>query len=411
MKKNILFSLCLVVVLVFAGCAKDNDEDTPNNPPIKETGLFKGVIKECRLTKEELINELCEQIPAIESAKPILSLLLSDLHFASIRYTTTGVDGNVVEASGVVVYRADVTEYDHILSIQHGTQDIANAPSLTTFNIELAPAIKGEVVVMADYSGYGISQTPTLQHPYLHTKLTGTTCADMIEAAEQYLDEKTSLTKTDDNIKLIGYSQGGAATVATVLELEKRGYTDRIAEAYAGSGPYKVFSFITNYISDPDMEYERNGYFPFFFRGMAYGEHLTINDTNIYAPYLIEHGYHLLFSTTQLTELHEILGKRVGNVLHPDFYKTDYNGNEDIKKLVDAAERNSLTNYHAPHTPIKLYHSPHDTWVPYYNSATLHQQWPNTTLIDLELTSHIDCGVEFMLKYMGLWEIFQRFLE
>lgn len=406
--KNTFFRLCLALVLVFVGCAKDDDE------PIfasEETGIFKGVIKECQLSREDLAEALCQQIPDLEPAKNLLPLLLCDIHFVSIRYTTTGVDGNVVEASGVVAYKSNMKAYDHILSIQHSTVDIEEAPSLMTFSMELAPVIGGEVVVMADYLGYGISQTPTRQHPYLHKKLTGTTCADMIEAAEQYL-ETTSLTKNGEDIKLIGYSQGGAATIATVLELESReGYANRITEVRAGGGIYNILSYLSNYIVDPDMLYSRNSYFPFFFRGIAYGEHLTINDTNIYAPYLIEHGYHLLFGTTSLNNLNSILGKRVGDVLHPDFYLPGFNGNQDILKLVNAAESNSLVNFPAPRTHIELYHSPNDNWVPYDNAVALHQKWPNTTLIDLEAHSHTNGGAEFILKYLRLWDLFKYFIE
>lgn len=406
--KNTFFLFCMALVLVFAGCAKDDDEPSLTS---KETGLFKGVIKECQLSRTDLAEALCQQIPELEPAKGILPALLCDIHFASIRYTTTGVDGNVVEASGVVAYKSTMKTYDHILSIQHGTADMEEAPSLMTFYMELAPVIGGEVVVMADYLGYGISQTPTRQHPYLHKKLTGTTCADMIEAAEQYL-ETTSLTKTGDSIKLMGYSQGGVSTIATVLELESReGYADRIAEVRAGGGTYNIFSFLTNYITDPDIQYSRNSYFPFFFRGMAYGEHLSINDTNIYAPCLIEHGYHLLFGTTRLNILNAMLGERVGDVLHPDFYLPGFNGNQDIIKLADAAERNSLVNFPAPRTHIKLYHSPNDDWVPYDNAVALHQKWPNTTLIDLETHSHMNGGAEFIIKYLGLWDLLKYFIE
>lgn len=78
---------------------------------------------------------------------------------------------------------AGTTAYDHLLSIQHGTLDLEEAPSRQLFYYEMAPVISNHVVVMADYLGFGVSQTADRQHPYLHNESTGRTCADMIEAA------------------------------------------------------------------------------------------------------------------------------------------------------------------------------------------------------------------------------------
>lgn len=400
----------LLASLTFVGCNKD-EESEPEQPRTPTTGEFRGVITEKVLHAIDIADAFCEQVPEMESNKQLLLLVLKDINYATIRYTTTGMDGTIVEASGVVAYCTTTKSYDHILSIQHGTTDIAEAPTLVGFPIELSPVMKGEVTIMADYLGYGVSQTSDLKHPYLHVELTGKTCADMIEAAEQYLATKQGLEKTGDGIKLMGYSQGGAATVATLLELEHRGMANRIVDVLAGGGPYNTITYLNTFTADPDMQYNRNGYIPFFIRGMICGEHLVVEDSNIYAPEVIENGYNLLFNSTQLTYWHTLLGLNVNEVLHPDFYAPDYNNNEDILKLIAAARKNSLVNYAMPSTPIQLYHSPLDNTVPYACSVELHERWSNTTLTDLESDQHFKGGIEFMAQYMGIWPLLKDFIK
>lgn len=409
MNRNITDKL-LALLLMLAFLTACSDDDTPGEDPAVTNQYLTGVTAEKHISKSKITDMVMDYAASqgINLPEILISGLLCDVDVAAITYTTTGPDGASVTASGVVAMPAGTTSYDHLLSIQHGTLDMEEAPSLQLFYYEMMPVVSGHVVVMADYLGYGASQTADRQHPYLHAQLTGTACADMIEAAREYLRSK-SIAEAGNAVELLGYSQGGQATVATQLELESRGWTGRIRKVWAGGGPYDLETLLQAFLNDDGMPdtYPRSGYLPYLIRGMAYGEGLTVSDENLYAPAVIEEGLNKLFSTRPLSEWHAALGTDITQVLHPDFFAApDFNGNADVQATVSALRKNSLANAStAPQATISLYHSPQDDFVPYSNVVSAHALWTNSTLTDLSMPDHVMGGMEFMLRYMGLWEI------
>lgn len=399
--------LVLFLLLFMAACNKDE-------APFEESGesnkYLSGIIAEKHIDKTEIASQVADfaSSQGINIPEELLSSLICSIDVAAIEYNTTGVDGKQVTASGVIAIPEGTISYEHLLSIQHGTLDMEDAPSKQLFYYEMMPVVSGHIVVMADYLGYGSSQTPDRQHPYLHNKLTGTVCADMIEAAREYLKYK-SITENDDDIELLGYSQGGQATIATLLELEERGQAESIRGVYAGGGVYDLINTLEVFTSPTigPMSYMHTGYAPYLIRGMVYGEQLTVSDENLYAPEVIDEGLNEMFSTRPLSEWHNALGNDITKVLHPDFFAApDYNNNKDVMAVIEALRKNSLVNTSfQPQTPIMLYHSPKDDFVPYSNAVNAHKLWQSSTLVDLSMPSHVLGGVEFMLRYMGLWEL------
>lgn len=399
--------LTLLLLLFFVACS---NEETPWKEPSTGTGRLTNVITETSLTKEDLAKMVANFVAGQGITLPVefVTMLMRDVDVAVIEYNTTGVNGETITASGVIAMPQGTTSYDHLVSIQHGTLDMEEAPSKQLFYYEMLPVICGHVIVMADYLGYGSSQTPDRQHPYLHNQLTGTACADMIEAAREYLQKK-SLTETDDAIELMGYSQGGQASMATLFELERRELTESVRAVYAGGGPYNLESILQTFLAykDNPLPYARTGYAPYLIRGMVYGEQLEVSDENLYAPEVIEQGLNEMFSTRPLFEWHEALGTDITQVIHPDFFAAPtFNGNADVIAVIEALRKNSLINSSIqPQVPVYLYHSPQDDFVPYDNAVNAHNLWSSSTLTDLSMPGHVLGGIEFMLRYMGLWEL------
>ncbi len=413
MKKNIseqlLAVLLMVLALNFTACS-DDDENGPT-PPGGENEYLVSVTSERRFTRQEIIAMLDAFAPQLNLPQSPVALLIKDVDVAAITYRTTSPDGNPVEASGIVALTAGTSEYDHLLSIQHATIDMEEAPSLQLFYPEMAPVVRGHVVVMADYLGHGSSQTADRQHPFLHTASTGIVCADMIEAAREYLRSK-NITEQADDLQLTGYSQGAHATLSTLLELEKRGEADRVKAVHAGGGIYDLEGTLQSFLAHGvEAPFTDSGYLPYIIRGLAYGEQLSLNDANIYSPQLIANGLTTLFSTRPLSQWHEALGTDITRILHPDFFSAGFNGNADILSLMNAVHANSLVNTDAPRTAVTFYHSRLDDFVPYANSAAMQAHCPGSTLIDLTLPGHGAAAVEFMLRYTGLWELVSLTVE
>lgn len=373
----------------------------------------------------------------IGSYASFLSFLLPfDLIIVPVSYATNDVDGNLVAASGLIAY-PDISadqygtfSLNRIVSIQHGTCDINEAPSKQELPMELLPAAVGIregssliellygqyfVACMADYLGYGLTENSSLLHPYLHNKLTGSTCADMITATEEYIQEY-GLEVDTDRVDLVGYSQGGAATISTMLELldrDKGVWSSRIGEVWAGAGPYDIMEFM-NYFSENES-YSRSCYIPYAFRGLAYGEGLDIDWDNVYNASIGgsgKGGNQLeaeLFSKTQVSTWTDVIGTDVKKILSPDFYAEGRNGNRDIISLENAAMANSVTNCTAPDAAmkakIKLYHSPLDDTVPFGCSTSLQEAWGLDEINELAPSDHVQAGVDFLLTFCGISSI------
>lgn len=338
------------------------------------------------------------------------------VHVARIIYYTSAPDGALVEASGVIAYQYSMSgaqDYDRLVSFQHGTCNIADAPSYDPMlATELLPVCvtdplnpKRYVAVMADYLGYGASQTPDLQHPYMHAGLTGSACADMISAAEEFLASR-KISIPGGKLDLVGYSQGGAATLQTLIELERRGIdNDRINQVWAGAGPYDLLGFIDYFKSNED--FDKSGFVPFTFRGICYGENMTLPNASIYNEKLLSRvDVDQIFSTLQLDEWHEILGSSMPDILHPDFYRENFGDNADILRLVDAVRANSVINKPQPLniSKIRIYHSYTDDTVPFACSQSLQEAWPDLAPVNVLKArgDHVKAGIEFLLDYCGL---------
>lgn len=123
MKTKILL-LVSVLLFSFSACKKSNDQENDSR-----TGQLTGVLSETIMSSQDVANSLSAQVLALTGFDIDLLPLAHEMKVAVITYSTTGVEGDIVDASGVIAYRTDVSEYDHIVSVQHGTCDIASAPS------------------------------------------------------------------------------------------------------------------------------------------------------------------------------------------------------------------------------------------------------------------------------------------
>ena len=407
----------------------NRSEITPATLNVQSKSMVPGRLVKVSGEHDLSINDIFDMAVKLTGQSMIKLALLNNVinpvHVANIVYITKDRAGNLVEASGVVAYQynsGSQLTYDRIVSFQHGTCDIANAPSLNTTGIatELLPACVVAdynnpvyyVAVMADYLGYGVSQTPDLQTPYMHSALTGGTCADMITAAKEFLEFK-EIEIANNKLDLVGYSQGGAATLQTLLELESRGISnDEINEVWAGAGPYDLLGFI-DFFKNKENVAGKPGHVPFAIRGIAYGDNLSLNNSNIYNSSLLTSiDLDNMFTTKQLSEWHSLLNYnggeilRMSDILHPDFFVDGYNSNTDIIALTNALKANSVVSQSRPanYAKIKLYHSETDDTVPYSCSEALREKWAgmgevNTLTVQ---NNHVNAGIEFMLTYSGL---------
>jgi len=130
-----------------------------------------------------------------------------------------------------------------VLSFQNGTNTLnASAPSEFPSDysyqmIELIASL-GYIVVISDYPGFGASAS--IPHPYLVKEPTVRSLVDNFYAVKELALSELQGINLINEYYLLGYSQGGWATLALhkALENEYSEDFDLIGSA-CGAGPYK----------------------------------------------------------------------------------------------------------------------------------------------------------------------------
>jgi pimeloyl-ACP methyl ester carboxylesterase len=237
-----LVPLLLFTVLLIS-CSKET------TAPVYKTF----VSKEVALThSKEYLSALVDAVAgANPEASQIKPLIVSDVTVYKIVYKTT-VNNTEVNASGLVCVPETPGDYP-VLSFQNGTNTVnAYAPSQFPSDysyqmIELMASL-GYIVVISDYPGFGASAS--LPHPYLVKEPTVRSLIDNLYAVKELAASELPGINLIDEYYLLGYSQGGWATLALHKALEED-YSDdfNLIGSACGAGPYDIYSLMEGMIN------------------------------------------------------------------------------------------------------------------------------------------------------------------
>lgn len=311
-----------------------------------------------------------------------------------VTYRSVTPRGDSVTLSGKI-FVPKIKKALNIVIASHYTicSDI-EAPS-NACSLEGIFATKGYIVLMPDYVGYGISDSIT--HPYLHTESTVRSAIDLLEAAIPYLryHEYTF----DPSLILIGYSQGGAATLALQRTLESE-YADKyqVEQVYAGAGPYDLAGTYEYYISKPTIDIPCA--LPMIIIGMDYGENLGFKREDFFQPFMLRNCKALIEDKKMPMNLvNEILGNDIEYILKPVIFQKD---SFPTSVLYQALKKNSVMDW-TPKAPLYMFHSTEDNMVPFLNSERLSEQFKAKKLGNIEYDfdaygNHMNGAVTFFEK-------------
>lgn len=195
-----------------------------------------------------LINSASSTLPDLNSLKPLVK---TDVSVYSIVYKTE-ISGNEVNVSGLVCAPVTKGEYP-VLSFQNGTNTLNSyAPSkfATNFTYQMVEIIAsmGYVVVIADYPGFG--ESSDIPHPYLITEPTVKSLVDLLYAVKELAGNELKGISLKDEYYLLGYSQGGWATLALHKALEQEYSADFTLKGSAcGAGPYNIYLLLQEMVN------------------------------------------------------------------------------------------------------------------------------------------------------------------
>jgi pimeloyl-ACP methyl ester carboxylesterase len=230
--------LSLLVSLYLTGCQKDNNNQPAENIYLqnfeKTESYSSGFIK-------AILGTQSTSYPEID---PIIASTLYGIDIYKITYKTT-FKGSYVTVSGLVCIPSSAGEFP-VISFQNGTNTSHyNAPSVNPndlmYSLMEAMAGNGYIVIIADYLGFGESQS--MVHPYYDKESTSQSVVDMILATKELLNEEQIQAKSSGKYFLMGYSQGGWATLTTLEKCEQNYSTDiSVAAASCGAGAYDLMA-------------------------------------------------------------------------------------------------------------------------------------------------------------------------
>lgn len=252
-----------------------------------------------------------------------------------------------------------------LLSFQNGTNTLhAKAPSKSPtdslFVMIEAVAATGFIVALPDYLGFGASST--MFHPYLHKESTVTSVVDFFRAIREMTAKMKSTILTKDTY-LMGYSQGGWATMAIKQELETNLASEFTVKATScGAGPYDL-THVSNTIFSKQV-YDMPYFLAYIMNSYIQSSEISLSYADIFNTPYSGQGYisGLFDGTHDSGYINGKLSTTINQLFKSNFLDSLATAPR-YKTLRDALSDNSIKAWKTT-SPTLLIHGLGDTFVP-----------------------------------------------
>ena len=295
-------------------------------------------------------------------------------------YPSINGDWDSIRLSGKVMLPAGKRPKRMILVSHYTTCSNDEAPS-NAFSLEGVLVKQGYGLIIPDYLGYGVTKDQV--HPYLVMDLTARNVVDMYLAVRPWL-KAVGYEPEYNDIYLMGYSQGGATTMAVeyLIENEYSWESDPdkidIHRVFAGGGPYDVQATYERFVTTDVAGYPVA--VPLVLQGMIVGNNLNIKMTDMMQTWLYSHMDEWInskrFSSAQIN-------KFIGTKVTHDLLTEEAMNQKSAKvaELYKAMTANSITSYNwEPQASVYIMHSMDDETVPYTNATNAKSKWQGANI-------------------------------
>ena len=290
-------------------------------------------------------------------------------------YQSIDLDGNPITLSGKVILPAKGTIKRYILVSHYTIASNAEAPS-NIFSLEALLVKLGYALIIPDYLGYGV--TANHVHPYLVMDITAQNVLDMYDAVVPFMQAAGCAPEYDD-IYLMGYSQGGATTMAVQHLIEHHGRSDiKIRRVFAGGGPYDIKATYDRFVETNHASYPCA--VPIMIQGMVVGNKLDLEMDKLMAPYIYENLDEWVNSKRYTTgQINTLLQTNVTSQLLTPLGMD--RTSKEVSELYKAMVNNSILTYSwTPQAPVFMMHSIDDDVVPYENATRAKNKWQGANI-------------------------------
>lgn len=372
--KFLKFTVVIILLSLFivTGCKKDDGDDDVVPKYLVDFELYTPSVSYTADNLRFLLGQF--------GLSSFANQIKYEITINKIRYKTL-FNGDTIIASGIVATPVAVEKKQSfpILSYQHGTLfQKSEGPSVNPTNeIMTYMASTGMVVVIADYIGFGASSAEF--HPYMHNEYTVNAVLDMIRASKEFLKSENPC-NINDQLFMLGYSQGGSATVGALSAIENNVNNSDITvtAASAGGGAYDLTG-LRDWIMN-QQRYEQPAFMAYILESYSRYSNLGSN-----------FDFSLVFSNELPVEVKGLVDGFVAQTAVNSSFKTTYNDelfndnfeNDSIfaNDPVYASMRQAFNMNKISAWPLtaklRLYHGNDDIWVPVDQSSQLFQEFKN----------------------------------
>ncbi len=389
----LMFTAMLTTIVFFQSCSKDDENNIVDND------YFISSQKLISYTSSGINNQFEALMFLYPDVEDLLPSIKYDVDVYKIVYKTP-FQGETIEASGLVCIPSCEGETFPVISFQNGTNTAhAEAPTEDYLGILFryleSSASMGYIVIIPDYIGFGSSNE--YLHPYLHKQSTVTSVENIILATGEMIDKEESGVEWNNDVYLMGYSQGGWATMCTHKYLVEQNEQEFVLKASScGAGPYDL-----NMVEDfmlSEVTYEQPVYMAYT---MVSYKNLGLI-TNPLTDFFNEPYASLmpsLFDGSMTNEqINEQLNDTVAVLLTDEFL----NG-EVVSDLNWDMNENSVTGWNTEQ-PVHLYHGTADMSVPIQTTEQIYSEFTdfgataNVSYFPLEDMDHSMAAIPMVIE-------------
>ena len=295
-------------------------------------------------------------------------------------YPSIDIDGNPITLSGKVMLPKNGIPKRMIIVSHYTVCSNAEAPS-NCFSLEGMLVRSGYGLIIPDYIGYGVTAKEV--HPYLVMDVTAHNVVDMYLAVKPWL-EAIGRKADDPSLDLMGYSQGGATTMAVQYLIETE-YSNAssidhimLHRVFAGGGPYDVKATYERFVNTDTAGYPVA--VPLVLQGMIKGDKLNMQMEDMMQPWLCEHMENWINSKRFTSaQINKMIGTKVTHELLTA--EAMEQKSEKVAELYKAMTLNSIIAYDwDPRAPVYMMHSMDDETVPYTNATHARTHWKDANI-------------------------------
>jgi hypothetical protein len=368
------FSLLFILIaglLVTTGCKKDSTDEEP--PVVNETLV--SYLKILSYPAETIRQQLGVWQNVYTDAVPIVNNTAYGVDVYKITYNTA-YKGEAVVASGLVCLPQSQGSFP-IISFQNGTNTLkSDCPSEnpTSFYYTMMEYMSGNgyIIAFPDYIGFGASAQ--YLHPYYEKETTDRAVIDMLLACHEMLEEDDIQVSFNGEHFLMGYSQGGWATLSGLKNIETNYKTSiPVTATSCGAGAYDMMAMST-YVLEQEV-FPGPLYLPYFiYSQQLFGAHNDPPGKFFNEPYAsrIPEIFNGMYSNTQVNAQ---LNDTISMLLKSNMI-TDFSSGADFEQLRSLLIKNSVTAW-LPGSKINFYHGSTDLNVPPVQSQLIYNSFVN----------------------------------